>query len=120
MNLIPLVGTDEVTFGTHEKKIIKLLGRPTSRGPDTLYYEEPHWHYSLSYDLSSPDRELISVSISFSSLTYPTAAIFLWETDISEYSSYQLFDFLRLKQSEEKVIWLEGGWGEWDIAVPDC
>jgi hypothetical protein len=68
MNLIPLVGTDEVTFGTHEKKIIKLLGRPTSRDyPDTLSYEKQDLHYSLHYSFSSSDRQLISIRICFSS-----------------------------------------------------
>jgi hypothetical protein len=139
MNLIPLVGTDEVTFGTHEQKIIKLLGRPTSRDPDTLHYEEPHWHYSLRYNLSSSDRQLISIDIGLSSLTYPADNIFLWGTDISECSSYQLLHLLRLKQSGEKIVdeWHEGGdWdievfdggifvkdfsnGDWDIELPDC
>jgi hypothetical protein len=112
MNLIPLVGTDEVTFGTHEKEIIKLLGRPTSINLlwlPTLSYEKQDLYYSLDYVLSSSARELISIRLGFPSFMNPAEAIFLWGTDISEYSSDQLLDFLCLKRSEEKAAGKEPG-----------
>jgi hypothetical protein len=100
MNLIPLVGTDEVTFGTHEQKIIELFGKPPLGDySDTLSYGTQH------YSVAASDRRLIEITVvlSFSGEdTYPTEPIFLWGIDLAEYSSRKLLNFLCLKRSEEQ------------------
>jgi hypothetical protein len=135
MNLIPLVGTDEVTFGTPEEILIKLLKptMPTYDDPPKFQEGRTLRYGKESYNLDT-DRRLIKINIFLSGKDpYPRKSIFLWGTDIAEFSSHQLLDFVRLKRSEEKVTEKEHSGGdsakkvmeekyqddEWDIEVLD-
>ena len=119
MNLIPLVGTADIPFGTSESDILQRLGPPTTTQSLSEVDGYPSSRRVLNYAqcgfLVTPELGTIAVT----AVASEKSTICLWGTDISKMSPDELGDYLRAA-GQTVVIKRDSQWDDVDVEALDC
>ena len=113
-NLIPNIGSEDVTFGQSEEEIVKVFGEPVNSHTidDVKHY--PPGRKSLNYMsfgfLVAPSKGVISIT-----MEAELGDILLWGEKVNDYSIDELRVFIESKGYDDSLISKHYGWEDQDL-----